>query len=302
MDSLGCTSSALHRDQELIGNGIRFYRKRTDEVLGFVETPATNRGFLVGVSMQPGHRRRILRERHASSHDFDAQSIYVRNFADHYRADLKGPFDFVLMEISRGFFEQTIDELDPTNNRTRTRIRALEHVAGIKDPVLSALAAALAPALERPQLASALFVDQMGVVIGTHLVETYGGSAALVTKKRRGLSHLHEARAKEILRSHIDGKILIADVAEACNMSRSHFIRAFRTTVGQTPHQWMVKQRVELAMGYMLNSQLLLTEIAHVCGFADQSHFTRVMTQATGTSPGNWRRQVRALGRAGSVF
>jgi AraC family transcriptional regulator len=299
MDSLGCTSSALHRDQELIGSGIRFYRKRTDEILGFVETPATNRGFLVGVSMQSGHRRRILQERHASSHDFDAQSIYVRNFADHYRADLKGPFDFVLMELSLGFFEQTVDELDVPGNQIRPRIRTLEHVAGVKDPVLSALAAALAPALEHPKSASALFVDQMGMVIGTHLIETYGGGAAAATKKQRGLSHLHETRSKEILRSHIDGKISIADVAEACNMSRSHFIRAFRMTTGQTPHQWLLKHRVELAMGYLLNSQLSLGEIAHECGFADQSHFTRVITQAIGTSPGNWRRQVRGIGRAG---
>ena len=291
MDSLGCTSSALHRDQELIGNGIRFYRKRTDEVLGHVATPATDRGFLVGVSMQPGHRRRILHEHHASSHDFDARSVYVRNFADHYRADLKGPFDFVLMEISRGFFEQAVDERDGAGGRTRTR--ALEQVTGVEDPVLCALAAALAPALERPESASALFVDQMGVVIGTHLIETYGGGTAVSTKKQRGLSRLHEARAKEILRSRMDGTLSIADVAEACNLSRSHFIRAFRESTGQTPHQWLLKHRVELALGHMLGSQMPLAEIAHVCGFADQSHFTRVFTQAMGSPPGSWRRQVR---------
>ncbi|MDB5879383.1 MAG: AraC family transcriptional regulator [Variovorax sp.] len=287
VDSLGCASSALHRDQELIGNGIRFYRKRTDEILGYVATPPTDRGFLVGVSMQPGHRRRILHEHHASSHDFDAQSVYVRNFADHYRADLKGPFDFVLMEISRGFFEQAVDE------GAGPAARTLECVTGLKDPVLCALAAAMAPALEHPESASALFVDQMGLVIGTHLIQTYGGGAAAATKKRRGLSRLHEARAKEILRSRLDGNVSIADVADACNLSRSHFIRAFRESTGQTPHQWMLKHRVELALGHMLGSQMPLAEIAHACGFADQSHFTRVFTQAMGAPPGNWRRQVR---------
>lgn len=287
VDSLGCASSALHRNQELTGNGIRFYRKRTDEVLGYVATPPTDRGFLVGVSMQPGHRRRILHEHHASSHDFDAQSVYVRNFADHYRADLKGPFDFVLMEISRGFFEQAVDEWAGHAART------LECVTGLKDPVLCALAAALAPALEHPESASALFVDQMGTVIGTHLIQTYGGGAAPAARKRRGLSRLHEARAKEFLRSRMDGNVSIADVADACNLSRSHFIRAFRESTGQTPHQWMLKHRVELALGHMLGSQMPLAEIAHVCGFADQSHFTRVFTQAMGTPPGSWRRQVR---------
>ncbi|MBH2009456.1 MAG: hypothetical protein I8H71_07120 [Xanthomonadaceae bacterium] len=101
-DSLGCASSHLAQDQELAGAGARFYRKRTESgALGQVLTPASDRGYLVGISLNAGHSRRIFHEHHASSHDFEASSVYVRNFADDYRADLQGPFDFLLVEISR---------------------------------------------------------------------------------------------------------------------------------------------------------------------------------------------------------
>jgi AraC family transcriptional regulator len=284
IDSLGCASSALHRDQALAGNGIRFYRKRTDEVLGHVTTPGTDRGFLTGVSMQPGHRRRILHEHHASLHEFNTHSIYLRSFADDYRADLKGPFDFVLMEISRPFFERAVEERAGRSSRT------LDCITGRDDPVLSGLAAALAPALERPDWASALFVDQMGVVIGTHLVERYGGGSSHSSKKRRGLSSLHESRAKDMLCSRMNGDVTVAEIADACNLSRSHFIRAFRQSTGQTPHQWLLRYRVEAATSYLRDSQTPLAEIAHLCGFADQSHFTRIFSQLQGTPPGTWRR------------
>lgn len=284
-DSLGCVAGHLIKDQELSASGAKFFRKRMNSnALGHVETPASDRGFLIGISMDGGHRRRIFHEHHSSVHDFEPGSVYIRNFQDDYNADLTGSFDFLLMEISPFFFERTVDD------HKGLWAESLKCMTGMKDEVLSHLAWALAPALERPGEASSLFVDQMSSVIATHLHEKYGGGSVPTRPLQRRLSRQQETRAKDMLRSNIDGNVLVSEIADACQLSRSYFTRSFKETTGQTPHQWQIAQRVDMACGLLGQSQLSLAEIAATCGFADQSHFTRVFSRATGQPPGTWRR------------
>lgn len=285
-DTLGCQSAQLSDSLEFAGSGIRFYRKRSDDArLGHVATPASNRGFLVGVSQSAGHRRRILHGRRAEACGFGQNAVYVRNFGDDYRADMQSPFDFLLLEMSHAALAQASG---------RSRIDGLTAAAGADDPVLAHLVGALTPALTRPGEVSQLFVDQLCLAIGIHLNDRYGGTAPAAARPAQALAPIHEARAKEMLRSHLDGRIAIADVADACQLSRSHFTRAFRLATGQTPHDWLQAQRLARARELLRASDLPLAEVATACGFADQSHFTRVFSRAEGAPPGHWRRAMRS--------
>ena len=107
--------------------------------------------------------------------------------------------------------------------------------------------------------------------------------------KQRRLTRLQEGRAKELLRSRLDAALSVGEVAAACGLSRSYFTQAFRETTGQTPYQWLLAQRVQRARELLAASQLPLAAIASACGFADQSHFTRVFARATGLPPARWR-------------
>jgi len=156
--------------------------------------------------------------------------------------------------------------------------------------VLAHLALALAPALNRPHEASPLFLAQVSTAIETHLFERYGDTPPPSVRTVRALSPVHEHRAKELLRSRLDGQLTIAAVADACGLSRSHFVRAFRQTTGQSPHQWLQGQRVAQARELLAHpGGYALADIAALCGFADQSHFTRVFQQWEGMTPGRWR-------------
>lgn len=287
-DTLGCVSSQLQKNQGLSANGVKIYRKTSDcAQIDHVATEATGRGMLLGISMRDGHRRRILHAHHASCHDFAEGSIYIRDFSDSYRADMKSPFDFVLLEIPHHVLKRTIKE------KAGRQVGGLDPVTGVSDKVLSHLACALAPALERLGETSMLFVDQVCAAVETHLVENYGQAVRTEPRKQRILSRSQEARAKELLRSRIDGSISILDIADACHLSRSYFIHAFRETTGQTPHQWLIAQRLERARALLRDLERPLAEIAADCGFADQSHFTRVFTRHVGMPPGHWRRAIR---------
>jgi AraC family transcriptional regulator len=51
-----------------------------------------------------------------------------------------------------------------------------------------------------------------------------------------------------------------------------------------------MQARLDRAKDYLRTSTLLLGQIAHLCGYADQSHFTRTFSRAMGCSPVAWRR------------
>ena len=103
---------------------------------------------------------------------------------------------------------------------------------------------------------------------------------------------VQERRSKEILSANLDGSVPLKDVARECRLSVSHFSRAFRRTMGVAPHNWLLARRIEVAKEKLRDRRLSLSDVALVCGFADQSHLTRVFTGMVGVSPGAWRRAL----------
>jgi AraC family transcriptional regulator len=285
-DSFGCPFDKLFKNQTVQGADINFFRKGTnDSSLEQVTTPASDRGFAIGISMLGGHTRRIFHEHHATNYEFAEDSIYIRNLGDPYKADLGGPFDFLLLEISPASLDRIAHESDLTG------IFSLDVTTALSDPVLANLAKTLIPALLQPERVSRLFVDQVASAIGTHIVQQYGGKPT-ASKNGRKLSRSHEALAKNILLNNLKGDVSILDVARACNLSRGYFIHAFRETTGMTPYRWLQNERISRACELLRTSELSLSEVATACGFADQSHFTRAFASAVGTSPGSWRRNA----------
>ncbi len=288
-DLFGCPAAKLGKDQELKASGITFFRKGSDDPkLGRIATEADDRGFLVGVSRIAGHRRRIFHPSHATEHAFEHGSVYIRNLADRYRADLRGAFDFFLLEVSRTFLVELAQE-----HGWRGGVD-LACQAGIVDPTLSHLAAAVEQLLDGHGKMNPLFVDQLGITIGIHLIQNYASSrSGALTARQIQLSATQIETARSMLGGSA-GAHSIAEVARACGVSRGYFIQGFKEATGQTPHRWVMSQRTEQARDMMLKTRSSLADIALACGFADQSHFTRVFSRATGMSPGSWRRISRS--------
>ena len=93
------------------------------------------------------------------------------------------------------------------------------------------------------------------------------------------------------MRGRLDGDISLAELANECRWSRSHFGRAFRKTTGHPPHAWLLRRRVEDAERLLVESETPISEIALACGFADQSHLTKVFSKvvaATQIAEGIW--------------
>jgi AraC-like DNA-binding protein len=131
------------------------------------------------------------------------------------------------------------------------------------------------------------------LALGAHVAQTYGGMQAYSRPVQGGLALWQEKRSKDMLANDLTGATPLAEIAQACGLSISHFSRAFRRSTGLAPHAWLLQSRVEAAKTMLRQREKAsLSVIALACGFADQSHFTRVFTRRVGLSPGAWRRRV----------
>jgi AraC family transcriptional regulator len=80
------------------------------------------------------------------------------------------------------------------------------------------------------------------------------------------------------------------DLATVARLSEYHFNVAFRSSLGEAPHGYIIRRRVERAQGLMLSTEKPLAEIALECGLTDQAHFSRLFRKIVGESPAVWRR------------
>jgi AraC-like DNA-binding protein len=200
---------------------------------------------------------------------------------------LDKPHHVVFFYLPRGALDAIADDADAP------RIGDLNHnPMSFDDATVDNLGRAVLPALSRPDQASQLFVDHVLMAVGVHVAQTYGGMRALARPVRGGLAPWQVRRAKEILCANLDGRVPLKELAQECRLSVSHFSHAFRRSMGAAPHNWLLTRRVEAAKQKLRDHRLTLSDVALACGFADQSHLTRVFTRMVGISPGAWRRAL----------
>jgi transcriptional regulator GlxA family with amidase domain len=97
-------------------------------------------------------------------------------------------------------------------------------------------------------------------------------------------------RAKQFIEANLANKVRVMDLARITRLSGSYFAKAFRADVGKSPYAYILHERIERAQEVMLTTSESLASIAVACGFADQSHFTRLFHRLVGMSPAGWRR------------
>ena len=91
-------------------------------------------------------------------------------------------------------------------------------------------------------------------------------------------------------------RVTMKEAARAAGLSPDHFLEVFRSTVGCTPHQYLIQCRLWHARQLIASEgrRSSLAEIALAAGFFDQAHLTRHFRRAFGQSPGQWRQETAA--------
>jgi len=106
---------------------------------------------------------------------------------------------------------------------------------------------------------------------------------------RGGLPPRVLRRLREHIDANIEQRISVEALAKLANLSVCYFVRAFKQSVGVTPHDYLIRRRVKRTMELLTGTDLSLSEIALAAGFADQSHCARRFRQHVGMSPRDYR-------------
>src|SRR6202162_6431432 len=108
---------------------------------------------------------------------------------------------------------------------------------------------------------------------------------------RGGLAAWQILRVRAYIDNNLHRTIHIRDLSGVARRSPAHFSRKFKLAVGEPPHAYVVRRRLERACQLMISSSEPLSEIALSVGFSDQAHLCRLFRQAFGRSPASWRRE-----------
>lgn len=134
-------------------------------------------------------------------------------------------------------------------------------------------------------------LESLITLLGVHVLRKYTNLVEKTVKHHGGgLSPKSWNKVHEYINENVGGNLSIENLAERAFLSPSHFLRAFRQTTGQTPHQYVVRVRLAEARRLILKTNMSLEEISKVCGFASGSHLTISIKKMWGLTPTQLRK------------
>jgi AraC-like DNA-binding protein len=104
-----------------------------------------------------------------------------------------------------------------------------------------------------------------------------------------GLTPRALQRVRDYIEAHLVENIELQALADIAGLSRFHFARMFKQSVGTPPHCYLMQRRLERAQKLLAESNLSITQIALESGFAEQSHFSRRFRLSFGITPRAFR-------------
>ena len=169
----------------------------------------------------------------------------------------------------------------------------LRHISKLVD----ARVGALVEAVNAERLAGfpngRLFLDSVEQALAVALVNDYAVRRSSPRIYRGGLTPARLRRVTELVQEKIEDELTLLEMAESAKLSVAHFSQMFRKSTGQSPHQFVLRQRVERAKEMLRAAESRVLDVAVACGFKTQQHFARVFRQMCGTSPTEYRQELR---------
>lgn len=162
------------------------------------------------------------------------------------------------------------------------------------DPIINSIGIALLAELESERLGGRLYAESLANVLAVHLLRNYTNSTDQGRTLVGGMSGRKLRLVLSFIDANYDRDLSLAELASVAGMSTFHFSREFKKTTGKTPHQYLMKFRVDRAKMLLSQSEMPLTEVGLRSGFSHQSHFTRLFRRLTGTTPQAYRVSFQA--------
>jgi AraC family transcriptional regulator len=138
-----------------------------------------------------------------------------------------------------------------------------------------------------------LYVESLTQVLIIHLLRNYSSSTPQIAPQQNGLTAIQLRQTIDYIQTHLDQNLSLAEIAEVINISPTYFSSLFKRATGNSPHQYVIQQRVERAKVLLKTTDLAIASIAFQVGFSSQSHLTQHFKRLTGSTPKQVSKIVR---------
>lgn len=163
------------------------------------------------------------------------------------------------------------------------RVELLPHFA-TPDPLVYQIGLTLKAVLETSAAGNRLYAETMANALIVHLLQHYSARLPRLREYTDGLPRYKLRRVIDYIQAHLDRDLSLEELATVGQMSSHYFCQQFKQSTGITPHQYVIRCRVERAKDLLLQG-LAIADIARSVGFVDQSHLTRHFKRLTGVTP-----------------
>ena len=158
-----------------------------------------------------------------------------------------------------------------------------------KNPVLDALAIQFHREMNHAEFGNLMYVETLAQQFAIHMLRECCVFPATFKEYADGLPRYKLKQAIEYINDNLHQKINIYDIAKLLDVSKYYFCRMFHASMGISPYQYVLKQRVTKAKDLIKNSKLTLADIAYECGFSSQSQMNHHFRKQTGVTPKVYR-------------
>lgn len=159
----------------------------------------------------------------------------------------------------------------------------------LKDQHIATLMMALHADLEDGQPAGHLYGEMLAATLAAYLVKRFSIRPVAAKRAAGGLPKARLKHVVDFISAHLGDEIRLDTLASIAGMSQHHFSDLFRCSIGLSPHQYVIRQRVERGKQMLRDTDLSILEIGLATGFADQSHFTKIFRRVARVTPRGYR-------------
>ncbi|WP_422743413.1 helix-turn-helix transcriptional regulator [Mycobacterium sp. WMMD1722] len=156
------------------------------------------------------------------------------------------------------------------------------------DPVAAAILRALHTA--RRSHAEVLVAQALAQALAAHMLAPDRPASADTRGTRTRLPASALKLVTDYMKGHLHDQVALADLARAAHLSKYHFLRAFKATVGVTPHRYLTDLRMDRAAELLSTRRHTVSAVASMCGYASAGRFTAVFREHYGVTPGEFQR------------
>ena len=178
--------------------------------------------------------------------------------------------------------------------RERLTERSLEIVPRhvVTDDRLTHLLFALDAERARGYSTGKLFVDCIETALANILLTSFNTFAPRSIPCNGGMAPRVLRRVVEFMHANMDKQLGLKDLADCAGLSLSHFSFQFRASTNQSPHQYMLRLRIERSKELLTDFRLSVLDVGLEVGFRNQQHFATVFRSSVGVPPSVYRTQL----------